>query len=267
MYSIGQFSLITRLSVRTLRRYHENGLLVPDHVDADTGYRYYREAAVERARLIGALRDLDFSLKDVQSILANCAEDEDVLDHLLRRRDELEAQMRDLQRRRGGLAGAIEHVRRLQTIPSADAVELEDVPAVFFAGLRTTGRWDEIGASFAVVGRKAGRFIGGTAMSLCYDGEYVEDGADYEAGFPLRRAVEIAGLDCRELPSVRCVTLIHRGPYSELGRSYERVLEFINARNFHWLPPTRELYLKGPGMFFRGNPKKYVTEIQIPVQG
>jgi effector-binding domain-containing protein len=30
--------------------------------------------------------------------------------------------------------------------------------------------------------------------------------------------------------------------------------------------PTREVYLKGPGMIFRGNPKNYVTEIQIPVE-
>ncbi len=265
MYSIGQFSLITRIPVRTLRRYHENAVLIPDHVDEDSGYRYYREAAVERARLISALRDLDFPLKDIQNILASCAEDEDILDHLLKRRDELESELRDMQRRRGGLANAIEHIRRLQKLPSADAVELKDVPALYFAGLRSTGRWDEIGANFNTVGRKAGRWIGGPAMSLCYDGEYKDD-ADYEAGFPLRRPKEISGLDCRELPAVRCVTLIHRGPYTELGRSYERLLEFINARKLSWGPPTREVYLKGPGMFFRGNPKKYATEIQIPVR-
>ena len=29
--------------------------------------------------------------------------------------------------------------------------------------------------------------------------------------------------------------------------------------------PSREIYLKGPGMFFKGNPHKYVTEIQLPI--
>ena len=30
--------------------------------------------------------------------------------------------------------------------------------------------------------------------------------------------------------------------------------------------PSREVYLKGPGMILRGNPKNYLTEIQIPVK-
>ena len=30
--------------------------------------------------------------------------------------------------------------------------------------------------------------------------------------------------------------------------------------------PYREIYLKGPGMLFRGNPKNYLTEIQILVE-
>ena len=39
--SIGDFSRITHLSVKTLRRYHEAGLLQPAEVDPHTGYRYY----------------------------------------------------------------------------------------------------------------------------------------------------------------------------------------------------------------------------------
>jgi hypothetical protein len=30
--------------------------------------------------------------------------------------------------------------------------------------------------------------------------------------------------------------------------------------------PTREVYLKGPGMIFKGNPKRYLTEIQVPIR-
>jgi DNA-binding transcriptional MerR regulator len=45
--SIGQFATMTHLSVKTLRHYHEVGLLEPAHVDAGTGYRYY---ALDRYR-------------------------------------------------------------------------------------------------------------------------------------------------------------------------------------------------------------------------
>ncbi|HEX2954886.1 MAG TPA: MerR family DNA-binding transcriptional regulator, partial [Bacillota bacterium] len=49
-YQIGDFSKITRLSVKTLRFYHEEGLLCPDFIDPDSGYRYYDESLLERAR-------------------------------------------------------------------------------------------------------------------------------------------------------------------------------------------------------------------------
>jgi hypothetical protein len=29
------------------------------------------------------------------------------------------------------------------------------------------------------------------------------------------------------------------------------------------LMPTREVYLQGPGMLFKGNPARYLTEIQV----
>ena len=37
--TIGEFARATHLSVRTLRRYHESGLLEPATVDASSGYR------------------------------------------------------------------------------------------------------------------------------------------------------------------------------------------------------------------------------------
>jgi len=65
VFRIGEFSKISGLSVKTLRFYHERGLLVPAHVGSDSGYRYYDLRDVERARVIVALRSLDFPLTEV----------------------------------------------------------------------------------------------------------------------------------------------------------------------------------------------------------
>ena len=59
---------------------------------------------------------------------------------------------------------------------------------------------------------------------------------------------------------------MHRGPYAEIGRSYQRVLEYVRAKKLSPKVPSREVYIKGPGMIFKGNPKKYLTEIQVLVQ-
>ncbi|HEY3687343.1 MAG TPA: MerR family DNA-binding transcriptional regulator [Streptosporangiaceae bacterium] len=54
--SIGEFARLSRLLVKALRRYDELGLLVPDRVDPDTGYRWCGAGQLERARLVSALR-------------------------------------------------------------------------------------------------------------------------------------------------------------------------------------------------------------------
>lgn len=73
--TIGQFARRTRLSYKALRLYDAMGLLPPAFVDADSGYRYYREEQVERARLIGLLRRLDMPLERIQEVLARPREE------------------------------------------------------------------------------------------------------------------------------------------------------------------------------------------------
>ncbi|MDP6447730.1 MAG: GyrI-like domain-containing protein [Pirellulaceae bacterium] len=67
------------------------------------------------------------------------------------------------------------------------------------------------------------------------------------------------------MPGGRCATLLHRGPYEEIGRAYAKIIAYINERGYTVALPTREVYLKGPGMIFRGNPQNYLTEIQMIV--
>jgi MerR HTH family regulatory protein len=65
--TIGDFSRATHLSVKTLRHYHEVGLLVPTEIDPHTGYRYYTEEQIPTAGLIRRLRALQTPVGDVES--------------------------------------------------------------------------------------------------------------------------------------------------------------------------------------------------------
>ena len=69
MLTIGEFSRLTHLSVRTLRRYHDAGLLVPATVDGTTANRYYDVAQIPTAQVIHRLRELDVPLPEVHAIL------------------------------------------------------------------------------------------------------------------------------------------------------------------------------------------------------
>lgn len=116
------------------------------------------------------------------------------------------------------------------------------------------------------IGRSLGRFISGKPLLLHYDTEYRDEDADFEACMPVRQRKDIEGISVRELPAGQCISLVHQGPYDQLGRSYAGIFEYMNVQKCTVILPTREVYLKGPGMLFKGNPKNYITEIQILVE-
>ena len=67
---MGDFSRATHLSVKTLRHYHQVGLLEPVTVNPDTGYRYYSAGQIPTAQVIRRLRDLAMPVADVKAVLA-----------------------------------------------------------------------------------------------------------------------------------------------------------------------------------------------------
>ena len=69
MLKIGEFSKLSRVSVRMLRHYDEIGLLKPAKIDCFTDYRYYREDQLPTVCRITALKDMGFSLADIVRIL------------------------------------------------------------------------------------------------------------------------------------------------------------------------------------------------------
>jgi DNA-binding transcriptional MerR regulator/effector-binding domain-containing protein len=271
-YTIGEFSMMSRIPVRTLRFYHEQQVLVPAAIDPQTGYRSYDHRNLEVAQLVSALRALEFPLDDIREILADCRNDDDLLGHLQRQR----ASLAEKFRRTRDILSKIDHLlaqqhsleKENQMRSTNSEISEYQIEPMLVAGIRMTGAYSDCGAGFALLGKRLGRHIAGEPLCLFYDGEFRDGDANFEPCFPIRKAPARAadGIDVRELPGGRCLTLVHRGPYEELSRSYARLLEHAKKSGRRISLPTREVYHKGPGMFFCGNPKKYVTEIQLPIE-
>ncbi len=269
-FTIGEFSRASGLTVKALRHYHKRGLLVPASVDPHTGYRGYSRANLETAAVIRAMRELEVPLDDIAVILAECRADEDALAYLEQHKTRLANKLKHYQ----DLVGRIDRVIQLEreaqmqsrTAKETSEITEKDVEPLLIAGLRMTGRYSDCGTGFGQIAKRLGRHLAGKPMCLYYDGEYREDDANFEPCFPIRKQVQAEGLDIRTLPRCRCVALIHRGPYDTLKRSYARVMAYAKGQGYEIDLPTREVYLKGPGMIFKGNPKKYLTEIQLPIK-
>jgi effector-binding domain-containing protein/DNA-binding transcriptional MerR regulator len=269
MFSIGEFSIASGIPVRTLRFYHDEGILVPAAIDPATNYRTYDLRNLEVAHVIAALRNLEFSLDDIRHILADCSTDADLLDHLEKQKTLLAEKLTHYQTALDSIDRLItdhRQSRQEEKMPTAQPEITErTVEPLLVAGIRMTGRYSDCGQGFATLGRRLGRHIAGQPLCLFYDGEYRDEDANFEPCMPIRKKVEADGIEVHELPAARCATLLHHGPYEELSKSYAKLMKYVKERGYNLTLPTREIYIKGPGMIFRGNPKKYVTEIQLPI--
>src|SRR5215510_12388342 len=107
MFRIGEFSKLSRVSVRMLRYYDQLGLLQPSHTDPFTNYRYYSADQLLRLNRILALRDLGFSLDQIANMLDEELSQEQLKGMLRLKRAEIEQQIETEQLRMARLEARI----------------------------------------------------------------------------------------------------------------------------------------------------------------
>lgn len=99
MLRIGDFSKLSRISIRMLRHYDECGLLKPEKVDRFTGYRYYSESQLPLAGRIQMLKNLGFKISAAGEILDKYENAEEMEQFLTIKKRELEGQEQILRQR------------------------------------------------------------------------------------------------------------------------------------------------------------------------
>jgi effector-binding domain-containing protein len=262
-YLIGEFSLVARLSVKTLRFYHEAGLLLPSRIDPVTGYRYYDDAGIGRAAAIRELRALGFSLDAIKDIFSRCEDDEEIVPFLERRGEEIAREIEDSRATQGMIEEFLKRQKEIKAMNVDKNIVIKELPDLTVAGIRFKGKYNEVGKYFGPLMKRAGKFAMGGPMTIYHDREYRDEDADIEVCVPVRRVVDEGDVVSHPLAGGRAVTLVHQGPYETLSESYRKIGEYMKECGLKAGIPSREIYLKGPGMIFAGNPKKYLTEIQV----
>lgn len=261
-YQIGDFSKITRLSIKTLRYYHEYGLMSPSRVDQLSGYRYYDEHCLEKARIISKLKELGFTLNEIRGILETCTDDTEINSHIENKLKEINQKISDYRKIQNKLNSFLKQKGEIKMNNSE--IVIKDIPEMLIASLRFKGSYHEIGSKISELYKLCGRYAKGQTFSLYYDCEYKEEDADIEVCIEVSKE-EIKGATTRVLKGGKFVVTAYQGPYEQIGQGYKHLVDYINQNNIKTDVPSREVYIKGPGMIFKGNPEKYLTEIQMMI--
>jgi DNA-binding transcriptional MerR regulator len=150
VFTIGDFSKITGLTVKTIRFYHEEGILLPSHVDPATGYRYYDRSKIETARVITHLRSLDLSLQEIGAILRNAGDDADLREVMQRQKAALETKIRRYREVVRSLDQFLSQEEQRGQVMGQSPMQIEEkiLGPVRIAGIRIKGRYADCGEAF-----------------------------------------------------------------------------------------------------------------------
>ena len=86
---------------------------------------------------------------------------------------------------------------------------------------------------------------------------------DIEIGFPVAHPLAGKGeIQASEFPGGKLASVIHIGPYDQLGAAYEALGQWVKAQGYEATGVTYELYYSGPDT----PPQEIRTEIIFPLK-
>lgn len=266
MFRIGEFSRLTKTTVKTLRYYDEIGLFKPEGVDPFTGYRSYTTRQLYPLQRIVALRQASLGVEEIRRVLAG----QNAVEVLRARQAELLAERAQAEEQLTRLTcilhymqedHTMQHQAIVKTLPACTVYQREGVVPTYAA----------ITAFIEETARECfARNPGLEPVSPPYtfisylDGEYRE--ADIRIRFA--QAVKAAGQDTphvtfQTLAPAEAVCVYHQGPYDGVGEAYAFALNWVEQNGYTVAGLARECYIDG--IWNKADPAEWLTEIQIPV--
>jgi DNA-binding transcriptional MerR regulator len=293
LVKIGDFARLCRVTVKTLRHYDQIGLLVPAEVDPFTGYRYYSLEQLQTMNRILALRELGFSLDEIQTLLSENLSALEMQKIFRSKQAEIEARINEEQERLRRIRARLRVIEKEVGSMSEYEVTLERQDPMKILSLRDTipsyadlGRlWGEL-MSFTTANRINWAVDGqlGRRYGTIYHNSEEEAGIDAEVFVMLEDGVErgmensMVGImeggsqssgegrvKARDLQGYETVaSTIHRGSYDLLGEAYSALFRWIERNGYEPAGPHIELYIKS--IVDTKDPEEMVTRIQVPVK-
>lgn len=270
MIKIGDFARLSQVSIATLRHYDEVGLLKPSLVDRFTSYRYYTADQLPRLNRILALKDLGFSLTQIEQVLGGGVSVEELRGMLRMKQAEAEQRLAEEQGRLSRIAARLKQIELEDTMTDYEVI-LKTAPATLIASRRITiPTNDQVGDLLGPVIDSVYQFVHtsggkdtGPCVAIWHQPAEVLVNEVVEAAVPVDRMLPGQGdISVYEVPSTLVASTIHRGDYAAFAQAHAALLTWIEANGYRSVGSYREVYIT----FDPENTANHVTEVQYPVE-
>ncbi|MDD6570861.1 MAG: MerR family transcriptional regulator [Thermoflexaceae bacterium] len=263
LYKIGMFAQMNHITVKTLRFYEEQGLLVPAYVDEENGYRYYTMNQMAELHQISALKQAGFTLEDIVH-LKNGADENAFLS---RKRAELLSKIAELTKQIAVIDGymtdassSIEAPVLVKTIPAVIAAtmqkRIESYDALFEMMPSMGAEMERLGCECAV-------------PEYCFT-HYLEPGYKEEqilvetCEAVTEKKEDSKLVKFKEFPEIQAACIFHKGSYNDFPQTYAAILTYIEENGYEICGNIRENYIDG--VWNKDSEEEWLSEIQIPVR-
>ena len=267
-FKIGEFSRLSKVTVRALRHYEQIGLLVPEIVNRWTGYRYYTVAQFQKIQNICTLKTLGYSLEEIRDIMedeSHFPSVESLEEKIVRCEQELEV----LKERHRLLKAFVASHKKNHKM---EKLYFESLPSIIVASHRA------IIPSYAELGNLCCEVIGPEMARLgceciepgyCYTiehGGYKPQDIDIEYCEQVKeKGTDSAIIKFKEIPAVpmaACLKVF--GPYENLHQSYIELFVMLEKKGYKVTGLPRANYIDG--IWNQEDSNMWLTIIQVPVE-
>jgi len=270
MFTVGEFSKIAQVSKRLLRYYDEIGLLPPARIDEPTGRRFYSAGQMPTLNRILALKDLGFSLEEIQQLVQDGVSSDDMESMLLLKKTEIEHLIQsELER--------IHRIEsRLYAIQNADrplnvVMKQTTMQPVLSTRLVAQSFQTALDTMIALRARLPENKRYGLCFCICQEENVSVCDMDLEIGCfveahehaPVALSKQIK-LHYRYLPAVEHIaTSVVTGPLERILVGYAQIGKWAELNGYRTLGMPREVTLQLPKI---ADASDLITEVQFAVE-
>ncbi|MBP1046850.1 MerR family transcriptional regulator [Enterococcus sp. BWM-S5] len=272
MFKIGEFSKLSQVSVRMLRYYDEQGLLLPAAVDRESGYRFYHVSQLAKLQKIILLKNLKFSTVEIKELVEEELTEEYFQQQLKKKYRQIEQEIMEEQQRLLQLAKTIEQIEKpmeanhqviFRALPKEAIVSLRKViPSYYHEG----PLWQEF---MELLEQEELDYLKQAPdnFTVFHDECYLEEGVDIEICLKLKAATQVqeplTSYEMERIPLVASIFVV--GSYDNIQGAYHYFAEWLaENEEYEMEKPTRQVSHRGPDT--ETDPENYLTEIQIPIK-
>jgi DNA-binding transcriptional MerR regulator len=266
MLKIGDFSRLSRVSVRMLRYYDDAGLIKPEKIDKYTGYRYYSEAQLPTMWKINTLKDMGFGVAAIGEIM-KCGDNPQEMERLLiLHRAELEEEAKIIESRLKLLDTTIERMKKGDKMKYNCVVK--ELPKRYVASVRQIiPRYDSEGMLwhilFSETSAQKMKPIG-LSSAILHDKEYKENDVDVEVQIEVEGTYhDTENVKFKNEPAQMVASITFKGAYDQFSQVYAQLASWVDSNGYCINGPMIDIYHVSPHE--TQNPMEFVTEVCCPV--